>query len=541
MSKYFVSYFWMIGTRNPLIFASIPIAFILSVVVIPAFELIGVIPSDLFIILDFSVFAYLFLIVNVTPTFGPVKETSGFPLEPSEFGRPVRTWVLVGTPILVGSAGSAIVAFFFSKIVLNRIGYNPPIGVITIGAATLFTILHAMIWSSSMSTVVILAAIILFAPIFGRSIIWNIVNFGRSTGTASPMLIAIWFVSSVVVFVSARNHRRGDGDRRQSQSLRRSFWSNLTQNERLATTRSRSIPPPFRSIFSADLWLIRKQIKLLCIYIFGLFLTIYTINVFLKNDPVNAISFLMSMNILIFLFFRGFTIPTLKHSSVCFYFSRPIESVKKAFLYLYVSAESLFVSSLVLSSAICCDPTSLVTGNDGYLLKIALKVVAIPPGRDAGVVVACAIFLATILFWNFMFDTAFIGLTGSIKYYLCYMSIKYPLHLISFLIISRDWVHFRGLMILLVILACGVIGKTIVAIGAVYRSRSLGLISRRTMFLIPFVWGAISTAIVALVAATGSFVGDWRSRSVTILAAALTAPLARFALFPIVLDRVRHR
>lgn len=96
-------------------------------------------------------------------------------------------------------------------------------------------------------------------------------------------------------------------------------------------------------------------------------------------------------------------------------------------------------------------------------------------------------------------------------------------------------------MILLVILASGAIAKTIVAIGAVYRSRSLGLISRRTMFIIPLVWAAISAAIVALVAASGSFVGDWRSRAVTILAAALTAPLARFALFPIVLDRVRHR
>jgi hypothetical protein len=531
----------MIGTRNPLIFVSIPIAFILSVVVLPTLDLFRLIEPLLFISFDGFIFFYLFLIINAVHTFGPSKDASRIPIEPSEFGRPVSTWVLVGTPLLVGSAGSAIVAFFFSKIVLNRIGYNPPIGVIAIGAASLFTMLHATIWSSSMSTVVILAAIILFAPIFGRSIIWNIVNFGRSTGTASPMLIAIWFVSSVVVFLSARNHRRGDGDRRRSQSLRRSFWSNLSQNERLAAPRPLSIPPPFRSNLTADLWLIRKQIKLFCIFIYGLFLTIYTINLILKYNPVNAISFLMSMNILIFLFSRGFTIPTLKHSSVCFYFSRPIESVKKAFLYLYVSAESLFVSSLVLSTAICCDPTSLVTGNDGYLLKIALKVVAIPPGRDAGVVVACAIFLATILFWNFMFDTAFIGLTGSIKYYLCYMSIKYPIHLISCLVISRDWVHFRRLLILLVILACGVIAKTIVAIGAVYRSRSLGLISRRTMFLIPFVWAAISAAIVALVAASGSFVGDWRSRSVTILAAALTAPLARFALFPIVLDRIRHR
>jgi hypothetical protein len=41
MRKYLVSYFWMIGTRNPLIFASIPIAFILSVVVIPALDLFG--------------------------------------------------------------------------------------------------------------------------------------------------------------------------------------------------------------------------------------------------------------------------------------------------------------------------------------------------------------------------------------------------------------------------------------------------------------------------------------------------------------------
>jgi hypothetical protein len=541
MRKYLVSYFWMIGTRNPRIFASIPIAFVLSVVVIPALDLFGLTEPLLFISIEILILSYLFIIVHAICTLGPSKDASRIPLEPSEFGRPVSTRVLVGTPLLVGSASSAIVAFFFTKLVLNRIGYDPSICALTIAAASLFAILHAMFWSSAMSVAVVLAAIVLFAPISGRSMIWPVVDFVRLTRTITPMLIAIWFGSSVVVFVSARKHRRGDGDRRQSQSLRRSFWSNLSQNERLATTRPRSIPPRFRSSFSADLWLIRKQTNPLCFSIFTVYLITYIIELFITNNHVRAISFIMSINVLIYFFFRGFTIQNLKHSSICFYFTRPIESAKKAFLYLYVSAESLFVSCLVLSTAIFCDPTSLVTGNDGYLLKIALKVVAIPPGRDAGVVVACAIFLATILFWNFLFDTAFIGLTGSIKYYLCYIAIKFPIILITFLLLSRNWVQFRGLMILLVILASGVIAKTIVAIGAVYRSRSLGLISRRTMFIIPLVWAAISAAIVALVAASGSFVGDWRSRAVTILAAALTAPLSRFALFPIVLDRVRHR
>ena len=541
MRKYLVSYFWMIATRNPLIFASIPIAFVLSVVVIPALDLFGLIQPSLFITLDGLVFFYLFIIVNAVPTFGPSKDASRIPLEPSEFGRPVRTWVLVATPLLVGSASSTIVAFFFTKLILNRIGYNPPIGVIAIGAASLFAILHAMIWSGSMSAAVFLAAIVLFAPISGRSMIWAVVDFVRSTGTITPMLIAIWIVSSVVVFDSARNHRRGDHDRRQSGILRRSIWSSLTQKERLATTRSRSIPPPFRSNLTADLWLTRKQAKVLCYLICIIYLIAYLLESYLLVKSVNAIMFVFSNNILILLFFRGFSNPTLKHPSACFYFTRPIASAKKAFLYLYVSAESLFVSSLVLSSAICCDPTSLVTGNDGYLLKIALKVVAIPPGRDAGVVVACAIFLATILFWNFLFDTAFVGLTGSIVYYLCYMTVKIPIYTISFFVLTRPWVQSRGLAFSLIILASLVIAKSIVAIGAVYRSRSLGLISRRTMFMIPLVWAAISAAIVAPVAASGSFVGDWKSRAVTILAAALTAPLARFALFPIVLDRVRHR
>lgn len=263
-------------------------------------------------------------------------------------------------------------------------------------------------------------------------------------------------------------------------------------------------------------------------------------SIYLKRSA-NAALIIMNIDILAILLFRPQSNPTLKRPSLCFYFTRPIESAKKTFLYMYVCAESLFVSSLVLSSAICCDPTSLVTGNKGYLLKIALKVVAIPPGRDVRVVVACAIFLATILFWNVLFDAAFVGLAGSKIFHFWYVIAKISIYMYSFLVLTRPPIQVRGYKYLLIILAAVAIGKTIVAIGAVYRSRSLGLISRRTMFLIPFVWAAISTAIVALVAATGSFVGDWRSRSVTILAAALTAPLARFALFPIVLDRVRHR
>lgn len=252
----------------------------------------------------------------------------------------------------------------------------------------------------------------------------------------------------------------------------------------------------------------------------------------------NVLLFYNMIAIFVTIYSRG----SLKNPSIrSNFFVRPVESARIAFLWAYVSAEALFVSSLVLSLAICCDPSSIVTGRRGYLLELALKVISVPHAQNERVVVASAIFLFAVLFWLVCVDAFIVGLTGSILIVMAYFTWKCPIYLLAFYYLRNASIdHSVGDMILIAV-AIAALAKMIVAIATFHRSRARGLISKRMLFLLPLVWAVISAATVALIEASGLLVGDWKSRAVTILAVALSAPLARFAIMPIVLDRIRHR
>ncbi len=334
---------------------------------------------------------------------------SGFPAR--LFTLPVRTSVLVGWPMLQGTATVALLWLAWARFVLWPSGIEVSLGSTALLAAAFVAVLQALLWCPfglpwvRVVVTLVLLPLLALAPQLGAA-------FGVSESALLGLYAALIPLAALTAFAGVSRARHG-----AAPDWRGLFRSLPTVARRPARRRT-----PFASPARAQLWLERRRHLLPLPLVVGVFSALHlTVILWIEQQPVELENrFLLGLNFLIFplLFAPLFgcflgqmgTATGNSHSLPSFIATRPIPVTALVAAKLKVAVlATLAAWAVVLLAAAVWDVESGSHAKLRQLWDYLLQ--AYPTGRVAATVLL-VVAGPLLLTWRLLTDNLWIGLTG---------------------------------------------------------------------------------------------------------------------------------